>query len=112
MKTIIISVPLTLATSGPVSAMDSLSGYGWKNRVLVLFGGSTDQEMKRQVAILSAQESWMAERDMVVLQVSTPQLCREQITCPVQMHDGMSLSRSLFLLAHTTSAALSRLLRA
>lgn len=70
MKMIVTAVALTLAASGSASAMDSLSGYGWKNRVLVLFGGSNDQEMRRQVAILSAQASRMAERDMVVLQVS------------------------------------------
>lgn len=74
MKTIAAAMAITLGTITPVSAMDSLSQYDWKNRVLVLFGGSNDPDMKRQIELLRAQSSELTERDLVVLQVSVGQV--------------------------------------
>lgn len=74
MKTIAAAIAITLGTMAPASAMDSLSQYGWKNRVLVLFGGADDRDMKRQIELLRAQSSELTERDMVVLQVSDGQV--------------------------------------
>jgi hypothetical protein len=69
MKRTIIAFALSLATS-QVFAMDSLSQLEWKNRVLILFGDKGDASVARQVGILTAQKAELAERDMVVLQVS------------------------------------------
>ncbi len=74
MKTIAAALALALGTMSPVSAMDSLSQYDWKNRVLVLFGGANDRDIKRQIELLRTQSSELTERDMVVLQVSDGQV--------------------------------------
>lgn len=70
MKTIAAAPAITLGTMAPASAMESLSRYEWKNRVLVLFGGADDRKMQRQIELLQAQSSELTGRDMVVLQVS------------------------------------------
>jgi hypothetical protein len=69
MKRTLLALALSLATS-QVFAMDSLSQLEWKNRVLILFGDKGDASVARQVGILTAQTKELAERDMVVLQVS------------------------------------------
>jgi hypothetical protein len=70
MKTIAAALAVTLGTIVPASAMDSLSQYDRKNRVLVLFGDPEDRDMRRQIALLRAQSDELSERDMIVLQVS------------------------------------------
>ncbi len=74
MRTIAAALAITLGTMAPTAAMDSLSQYSWKNRVLVLFGDADDRDMKRQIELLRAQSSELTERDMVVLQVSDGQV--------------------------------------
>lgn len=69
-KTIIASaVALACAAATQASAMDQLGKYEWKNRVLVLFGGSGDQKLAQQVEILRDKKSDLADRDMVVFTV-------------------------------------------
>ncbi len=70
MKRIAATAIIMLGMIAPASAMDSLSHYAWKNRVLVLFGAPDDRDMKRQTELLLAQSGEMSDRDMVVLQVS------------------------------------------
>jgi hypothetical protein len=70
MLRIVLASVLWLAAATGGSAMDSLSHYTWKNRVLVLFGEPDDPQMTRQLALLARQEKDLAERDMVVLQVA------------------------------------------
>jgi len=70
MKTIAAALAVTLGTIVQASAMDSLSQYDWKNRVLVLFGDPEDLDMRRQIELLRAQTDELSERDMIVLQVS------------------------------------------
>jgi hypothetical protein len=62
------SVALLIAASH-ASAMDSLSQYAWKHRVLILFGSSGDQKLAQQVQILKGKTKDLAERDMVVFSV-------------------------------------------
>jgi hypothetical protein len=70
MKTILAATALILATTTQGFTMDSLSNYGWKNRVLVLFGSSSNEKITRQIELLQNQTGELANRDMVVLQVS------------------------------------------
>jgi hypothetical protein len=50
-------------------AMDSLSKYEWKNRVVVLFGDPQDDRLVRQVDILTSRPDEISDRDMVILHV-------------------------------------------
>jgi hypothetical protein len=70
MKRTIIAVASMLIATSPGFAMESLSAYGWKNRVLVLFGKAGDPKLARQVETLRNQTGELENRDMVVLQVS------------------------------------------
>lgn len=69
MKIYLIAAAATLAHT-QVFAMDSLSQFEWKNRVLLLFGNSGDALLERQRDILETQSAELADRDMVVLHVS------------------------------------------
>jgi len=69
MKRTLIAFAFSLATS-QVFAMDSLSHLEWRKRVLILFGDKGNASIARQVGILKSQKAELAERDMVVLQVS------------------------------------------
>jgi hypothetical protein len=70
MKAFMIAAALTVATSTPGYAMDSLAQFEWKNRVLILFGEQGEPKLAQQVERLRQQPGELAERDMVVLQVS------------------------------------------
>jgi hypothetical protein len=50
-------------------AMDSLSKYEWKNRVVVLFGDPQDDRLVRQIDILTSRPDEISDRDMVILHV-------------------------------------------
>lgn len=50
--------------------MDSLSQYSWKNRALVIFGEAGDPKVRQQVDVIKERPAEMADREMVVLQVS------------------------------------------
>ncbi|MGA1802743.1 DUF4174 domain-containing protein [Rhizobium sp. HT1-10] len=72
MKTVIIASALAVAAimaSQASATMDELRKYEWKNRVVVLFGGSGDQKLARQVELLRSHEKDLANRDMVVITV-------------------------------------------
>lgn len=66
----ILATAFLLAASTEGLAMDSLSQYTWKKRVLVVFGEPTAPKLSRQIALFKSQTDDLAERDMVVLQVS------------------------------------------
>jgi hypothetical protein len=68
--TILAASAVILTTAIQGFTMDSLSHYDWKNRVLILFGDAGDQKMLQQVELLHKQTDGLADRDMVVLQVS------------------------------------------
>jgi hypothetical protein len=70
MKHVLISLAAILTATGQGFAMDSLSQYSWKNRVLVIFGGAGDPKVRQQVDVIKERPAEMADRDMVVLQVS------------------------------------------
>ena len=71
MKTFIIAsaIAISAASATQAFALDELSKYQSKNRVVILFGGSGDQKLAKQVAVLKSQESDLAERDVVVITV-------------------------------------------
>jgi hypothetical protein len=70
MKKIVVATSVALLTAvSHASAMDSLSQYAWKHRVLILFGSSGDQKLAQQVQILKGKTKDLAERDMVVFTV-------------------------------------------
>lgn len=50
-------------------AMDSLSSFGWENRVVLVFGDATDQKLAQQIENLVRQKAELSERDMVVIRV-------------------------------------------
>lgn len=69
MRRVIIATALVVASTGQGFAMDSLSPYEWKNRVVIVFGASLDETASRQIEALGSQEAALADRDMVVLHV-------------------------------------------
>ena len=72
MKTAIIASALAVAAimaSQASATMDELRKYEWENRVVVLFGGSGDQKLARQVEVLKSHQKDLASRDMVVITV-------------------------------------------
>lgn len=69
MRHVIIATALAVASTGQGFAMDSLSTYEWKNRVVIVFGASQDETASRQIEALGSQEAALADRDMVVLKV-------------------------------------------
>ncbi len=69
MKRYIIAATATL-TATQVFAMDSLSQFEWKNRVLLIFGNSGDLSLERQIDVLESQSAELADRDLVVLHAS------------------------------------------
>lgn len=68
MKNIVLAAAFALASS-QVFAMDSLPELKWKNRVVIIFGASTDREAEQQTAAIKEQTSELADRDMVILRV-------------------------------------------
>ncbi len=56
MKSIVLAVAFALASS-QVFAMDSLSELKWKNRVVIIFGASTDREAEQQTAAIKGRPS-------------------------------------------------------
>jgi hypothetical protein len=71
MKAFIIAsaIAIVAAPATHALALDELAKYQSKNRVVVLFGGSGDQKLAKQVGVLKSQESNLAERDVVVITV-------------------------------------------
>ena len=69
MKKIITIAAILIAAATQASAMDSLSGYAGKNRVLVLFAADGDPKLAQQIELLKGQDNALADRDMVVLEV-------------------------------------------
>ena len=69
LKAFILAALLAGSTT-EVMAMDSTSQFTWRNRVLVVFGTAANPQLSRQIAALKGQTAALAERDMVVLQVT------------------------------------------
>ena len=71
MRTFLIASAIAIAAASvsQVFALDELAKYRSQNRVIVLFGGSGDQKLAKQVEVLKTQESGLAERDVVVMTV-------------------------------------------
>ena len=71
MRTFLIASAIVIAAAsvGQVFALDELAKYRSQNRVIILFGGSGDQKLAKQVEVLKTQESGLAERDVVVMTV-------------------------------------------
>ena len=65
----------TAQTPKPMPLEQTLRGYRWKNRVLLLAAPTPDQvDFKTQKALLNAEKVGMAARDFVVLEVFYDQL--------------------------------------
>lgn len=71
MKTFIIASAIAIAAVSATQAfaLDELGKYQFKNRVVVLFGGSSDQKLATQVEVLKSKQSDLADRDVVVMTV-------------------------------------------
>lgn len=71
MKTILVASAIAIVSmaASQAFAMDELEKYQSKNRVVVLFGGSGDQKLARQVQVLKSKPGELANRDMVVFTV-------------------------------------------
>lgn len=69
MKQLILAAALTLFAATPGLSMESLSQFEWKNRVLVLFGESDNEKLRKQLDTLADQKPELTDRDMVVLHV-------------------------------------------
>jgi len=70
MKIRLATFLLLLSTVSQGFSMDGLSELTWKNRVLVVFGGATDGRLRQQITLLMKKTDDLADRDMIVLQVS------------------------------------------
>lgn len=71
MKTLVIAwaTAIAAAFASHAFALDELARYQSKNRVVVLFGGSGDQKLAKQVEALKSKQADLAERDIVVITV-------------------------------------------
>lgn len=58
-----------LAAAHTGNAMDSLSKYEWKNRVVVLFGDPQDDRLVGQIDILTSRPDELRDRDIVIFHV-------------------------------------------
>lgn len=70
MRRLLVASILSITTSQGF-AMDDLSDFNWKNRVVLVFGDAGDQKVARQISLLERQKEELADRDMVVIQVSS-----------------------------------------
>lgn len=93
MKSIVLAAAFALASS-QVFAMDSLADLKWKNRVVIIFGSSTDREAGQQTVAIKEQPSELADRDMVVLRVSGDEVSPVYGKSP-QIVDAQALKRAL-----------------
>jgi hypothetical protein len=69
MKTLIAASIVAITTS-QVNAMDTLSSLEWQNRVVLVFGNSSDSKIAQQIELLEGQEAELADRDMVIIRVT------------------------------------------
>jgi hypothetical protein len=60
---------ILMAAATQASAMDSLSGYAGRSRILVLFAADGDPKLAQQIELLKGKDNALADRDMVVLEV-------------------------------------------
>jgi hypothetical protein len=60
-----------LVTAGAIlpAGASTMDAYRWKNRVLVLFAGTSDAQVDEQRRILMPHEDGLADRDMVIFAV-------------------------------------------
>ncbi len=72
MRRLLVASILSI-TASQGFAMDGLSDFNWKNRVVLVFGDAGDQKVTRQISLLKRQKGELADRDMVVIQVSGQQ---------------------------------------
>ncbi|CAD7049911.1 hypothetical protein RHAB21_04096 [Pseudorhizobium halotolerans] len=70
MKIMLAVALLLLSTVSQGFSMDGLSELTRKNRVLAVFGGATDGRLRQQITLLMKKTDDLADRDMIVLQVS------------------------------------------
>ena len=68
-KTLLV-LSILAGSAAEALAMDSTSQFTWRNRVLLVFGTAASPQLSRQIAALKGQTAALAERDMVVLQVT------------------------------------------
>ena len=69
-KTLLYGATKVDETNAAYAAIESLSQFQWKNRVLVIFSDSDNSRAARQENQLLADRAALEERDMIVLKVS------------------------------------------
>lgn len=69
-KTLLYGATKVDETNAAYAAIESLSQFQWKNRVLVIFSDSGNSRAARQENQLLADRPALEERDMIVLKVS------------------------------------------
>jgi hypothetical protein len=85
----LVTLSLFLAAVTEGLAVEGLSQYRWKNRVLVLFGDKADRDVARQIDFLKRKEADLADRDMVVLHVTKDRVIPVYGEAPAAAADGL-----------------------
>ena len=70
MRVRILSLVVALTSISQGFAMERLSNYEWKNRVVLVFGKTTDPKVERQIDALKAKQAELADRALVVIRIT------------------------------------------
>ncbi|KXG87979.1 DUF4174 domain-containing protein [Agrobacterium bohemicum] len=70
MRVLILSLVVALTSISQGFAMESLSHYEWKNRVVLVFGKATDRKVERQIDALKAKQAELADRALIVIRIT------------------------------------------
>jgi hypothetical protein len=70
MRTLILALAVALASISQGFAMDSLSRYEWKNRIVLVFGKANDPKVERQIDLLTEKQAELADRALVIIRVT------------------------------------------
>lgn len=70
MRALILAVAVALASINQGFAMDSLSNFEWKNRIVLVFGKATDPKVERQIDVLKEKQAELADRALVVIRIA------------------------------------------
>jgi hypothetical protein len=66
MKTLIVASAIAIASVTQAFALDELGKYQSKNRVVILFSGSGDQKLVKQVEVLKSQKATLRSGTLVM----------------------------------------------
>ncbi len=70
MRALILAAAIALASINQGFAMDSLSHYEWKNRIVLVFGKASDPKVEKQIDVLKQKQAELADRALVIIRIS------------------------------------------